>query len=287
VYCDTCEVTKPTIKRTFFDKLPPLLLFSLRRFDFANRQAAKLNSRCTFPMRLNMKPYTYEEKEDAEYTYELRGVLVHTGEEQRGHYYALAQDHEEQGSDSYGRWFKFDDHEVSMIGKGSFGGGEVVESIFHDAVMLFYERCDKQQAMEDKEKGGEEKEMQQAMEQLVSKAAAAAPAATEPAATVSVEEAAPAAAVPAAVVSVGEAAPVAVRLARASRRKSRRTEKRESDDASSAGTEHEDVDGYVTGVNIKDDRPVGFTLCLYLHVLSLCLIRLVRTTCRAFLACLR
>ena len=46
--------------RTCLERLPNLLILQLKRFemDYSTMKPAKLNDRCSFPMVLDVKPYT-------------------------------------------------------------------------------------------------------------------------------------------------------------------------------------------------------------------------------------
>ncbi|KAF0685065.1 Aste57867_22993 [Aphanomyces stellatus] len=176
VECELCGEKKAAIRRTCFGALPQLLVLHLKRFDldYQTFETVKLNNRCSFPLHLNMKPYTKEgleassssddtdadaaatsdEPEDEEYAYELRGVLVHAGVAQGGHYYSFILDQ------SVGKWFKYDDEDVSPFDPANieaecFGGMQKRTSswngvnntmemeVFSNALMLFYEKVAK------------------------------------------------------------------------------------------------------------------------------------------------
>ncbi|KAH9155126.1 hypothetical protein AeRB84_002882 [Aphanomyces euteiches] len=165
VECELCGEKKAAIRRTCFGALPQLLVLHLKRFDldYATFETVKLNNRCSFPLHLNMKPYTKEGLEaqaedtevdisdDSNYSYELRGVLVHAGVAQGGHYYSFILDQ------TVGKWFKYDDEDVSPFDPANieaecFGGMQKRTSswngvnntmemeVFSNALMLFYEK---------------------------------------------------------------------------------------------------------------------------------------------------
>ena len=180
---------QPTLSRACFGDLPNLFVIALNRFelDYETWETVKRNDRVEFPMVLNMEPYTkeYIEANDAnkstrmesspsrvsradsndfstlnnKYAYRLRGVVIHKGIAQGGHYYSLGRvpDNEDDGGD--GKWYKFDDESVtpfpvSKLGDEAFGGYETrsygrqwnnngmqehkVEKM-HNATILFYE----------------------------------------------------------------------------------------------------------------------------------------------------
>ena len=52
----------------------------------------KINSRLEFPNQLNLKPYmvdTIQENDENDYQYTLKGIVVHTGTADFGHYYSF------------------------------------------------------------------------------------------------------------------------------------------------------------------------------------------------------
>ena len=173
VECELCCTKKAAIRRMCFGTLPHTLILHLKRFDldFTTFETVKLNNRCAFPLTLNMKPYTKEgiaqvekknkkddmeqdEEEDVleeEYEYELKGVLVHSGVAQGGHYYSFICDRES------GKWSKFDDEDVTPFDPANieaecYGGMQTRTTSWHgvnntmememfsNALMLFYDR---------------------------------------------------------------------------------------------------------------------------------------------------
>ncbi|CCI44983.1 unnamed protein product [Albugo candida] len=94
---------------------------------------------------------------DPQFLYGLKGILVHSGVAQGGHYYSFIYDNESE------RWFRYDDEEVipfdpSKIEEECFGGvqrrswhgsGNPVDvEVFSNALMLFYEKKMPGQSME-------------------------------------------------------------------------------------------------------------------------------------------
>jgi len=217
------------VRRTCLSQLPNILVLHLKRFDldYNTFQTVKLNNRCSFPTRLNMKPYTKAgmEARDAElqnnndeedevdpessslesptrrtrqsgssipasspksadgssfssptlvhqhsntsstnkslqqndddveddsndFLYDLRGVLVHSGGSQSGHYYSFSKD------SITNEWYKFDDDEVTSwnpdeMEKECFGGKYKIQrpnnkfitrDLTANALMVFYDK---------------------------------------------------------------------------------------------------------------------------------------------------
>lgn len=218
VECELCATKKAAVRRTCFGVLPNFLILHLKRFDldYTTFETVKLNNRCSFPMNLNMKPYTKagieeleassgsqddsvtdedvaseegstasddfmgevdgkettvappaspssnkqpparasdgaekESKLDPNFEYRLKGILVHSGVAQGGHYYSFIYDHVSE------KWFKFDDEDVSPFDPANieaecFGGVQrrswhgssnaMEMEVFSNALMLFYEK---------------------------------------------------------------------------------------------------------------------------------------------------
>lgn len=86
---------------------------------------------------------------DPDYEYRLKGILVHSGVAQGGHYYSFIYDHVSE------KWFKFDDEDVTPFDPANieaecFGGVQrrswhgssnaMEMEVFSNALMLFYEK---------------------------------------------------------------------------------------------------------------------------------------------------
>eukprot|EP01029_Cantina_marsupialis_P022610 TRINITY_DN5523_c0_g1_i1.p1 TRINITY_DN5523_c0_g1~~TRINITY_DN5523_c0_g1_i1.p1 ORF type:complete len:1765 (-),score=588.41 TRINITY_DN5523_c0_g1_i1:169-5421(-) len=162
VFCDECNEKKDTLRRTCFGELPNVLCLHLKRFDldYTTFETVKLNSRCEFPMELNMKQYSKEGLDildalnggertpeieeilnDPDYAYDLCGMIIHLGVAQGGHYYSIIKDRTND------QWYKFDDDNVTPflethIPNHAFGGstGSSRYQSNKNALMLFYER---------------------------------------------------------------------------------------------------------------------------------------------------
>ena len=174
--CDHCEAKVRAVRRVCLKHLPNYLIFALRRFefDFETMNRVKLNDFCEFPLEIDLEPYTQEgldrtekEKErdkslskdpvprrynDDYYHYKLRGVVIHAGTAECGHYYSYIQD-------KLQKWFEFNDiwvreFDTANIPDECFGGEEKFSWSSHfnnvqntgirekcgNAYLLFYER---------------------------------------------------------------------------------------------------------------------------------------------------
>lgn len=175
--CDHCEAKVRAVRRVCIKHLPNHLIIALRRFefDFDSMTRMKLNDFCEFPIEIDMEPYTQEgieryekEKEkilnkdvlvppkkfnDDYYNYKLRGIVIHAGTAESGHYYSYINDLVNN------KWFEFNDIWVKEFNPNDipdecFGGEEKFSwsSVFTNspntgirekcgnAYLLFYER---------------------------------------------------------------------------------------------------------------------------------------------------
>ncbi|KAE9553311.1 hypothetical protein FO519_003477 [Halicephalobus sp. NKZ332] len=134
-FCEICKEKVTCVKRMCVKKLPPFLVFQLKRFDMDwNRNSpVKFFDYFDFPMTLDMEPYTTAgveknenqsncsnvsncdtneiscEVEQDSTIYKLRGVVVHSGEANGGHYYSFISEKKEGKQ----FWYRFDDTEVT------------------------------------------------------------------------------------------------------------------------------------------------------------------------------
>ncbi|XP_037075311.1 probable ubiquitin carboxyl-terminal hydrolase FAF-X, partial [Pollicipes pollicipes] len=178
-HCDKCNRKVDTVKRTCIKKLPSTLCIQLKRFDYdwERECAIKFNDYFEFPRQLDMEPYTVRglariegelidgDPEELTRTvcssYELTGIVVHSGQASGGHYYSYILHKSPDGSR---QWYKFDDYDVSECRmeddeemKTQCFGGEYVGEVFDqmmkrmssrrqkrwwNAYILFYTRTD-------------------------------------------------------------------------------------------------------------------------------------------------
>ena len=175
-HCEKCDTKVAAAKGCCLKTLPNTLIVHLKRFDFDMETflRRKLNDYCTFPMELNLLPYTKDAEElkgkelSAEerhrYEYTLVGVVVHSGTADSGHYYSFIKDRypplleEIANRRSQEKWYQFNDSRVEPFDTNDiegqwFGGSEssynssskkkVVYQRNHSAYMLFYEKRDR------------------------------------------------------------------------------------------------------------------------------------------------
>jgi ubiquitin C-terminal hydrolase len=135
-------------KRCMISSLANTVVIHLKRFefDFTTMQRYKINDSCEFPVTLNFRPWAKPDAEfdDDYYTYDLAGVLVHSGIADAGHYYSYIKDRQT------GQWHEFNDKAVTPFNAANlkeecFGGTSTFSDwqVFaksRNAYMLFYER---------------------------------------------------------------------------------------------------------------------------------------------------
>jgi ubiquitin carboxyl-terminal hydrolase 9/24 len=163
--CERCEGKVSALRRVCIKQLPNVLIVALRRFafDFDSMARLKVNDYCEFPLDLDMEPYTQEglRRRDLAkrghveamklpkeyYQYQLKGIVVHMGTADSGHYYSFIQDRNSRD------WIEFNDSLVKGfnpddIPSEAFGGQErwpsnaatPMKEKFRNAYMLVYER---------------------------------------------------------------------------------------------------------------------------------------------------
>ena len=111
-------------KGVIFTSFPDVLHLQLKRFeyDIHRDMMMKINDRHEFPDVFDAAPYLSEDSDKSEsWTYQLHGVLVHSGDLNAGHYYAFIK----PGKDGW--FYKFDDDKVTKatsreVLEDNFGG---------------------------------------------------------------------------------------------------------------------------------------------------------------------
>lgn len=102
-FCSKCNEKRDSVKRCCIKDLPETLICHLKRFEFdlESLRKVKVNDKFEYPLELNLREYTVEgidelkqeldqpERDESYYNYKLRGVLVHMGTAESGHYYSI------------------------------------------------------------------------------------------------------------------------------------------------------------------------------------------------------
>ena len=147
IECELCGQRVTTESRQQLQHLPNLLFLSLRRFnyDMQAQRRYKINSYCEFPELLDLTSVAAEVDCPKDYyQYQLRGVVVHFGMAEAGHYYSLIRG-------KSGNWIKMDDTQVTDFNVKDLAAeayGEKEEVVYKgeklhlgkSAYMLVYER---------------------------------------------------------------------------------------------------------------------------------------------------
>ena len=147
IFCPECNKKFPAVKSQNFKKLPRMLIFVLKRFEFNydTMTKVKINDYYEFPLELDMSKYISEDNNKDPYLnkYKLKSVLVHMGKCEEGHYYAYIKTKNEQ-------WYEFNDTQVRPFdiaflkeeaygGKEEYSSGQINEKN-RSAYLLFYEK---------------------------------------------------------------------------------------------------------------------------------------------------
>ena len=142
INCEKCGGAQRSYSRQQVQILPKILICSLRRFeyDLVKGLRQKLNDRFAFPHSLDFRPYcTRQDLPSDYYQYRLKGVALHIGLAEAGHYYSIVKEGE--------KWLKCDDevvtdYEIAELPKEAFGGGNERSGLNFDpcAYLLLYER---------------------------------------------------------------------------------------------------------------------------------------------------
>ncbi|XP_028827085.1 ubiquitin carboxyl-terminal hydrolase 34 isoform X3 [Denticeps clupeoides] len=178
--CSQCGKKVRAEKRACFKKLPRILSFNTMRYTFnmVTMMKEKVNTHFSFPLRLDMTPYTEDflmakgdrkdgfgeagvSKAAESYEYDLIGVTVHTGTADGGHYYSFIRDIVNPHAYKNNKWYLFNDAEVKPFDSAQLAsecfGGEMTTKTYdsvtdkfmdfsfektHSAYMLFYKRVE-------------------------------------------------------------------------------------------------------------------------------------------------
>ena len=161
IFCQSCNKKIPAIKHQSFKILPRTLIFVLKRFEFNynTMTKTKINDYYEFPIEFDMTNYTFDylhNKENYDRSknnnmYKLKGVVVHSGNSEGGHYYSFIYD------DDSKNWFEFNDisvrnFNIDNLKQEAFGGFENIINfntkkeekvvLNRNAYLLFYEKID-------------------------------------------------------------------------------------------------------------------------------------------------
>ena len=155
LYCEKYDSKIRVKKKTWLSQhMPETLLVMLKRFEYDGQTFTrhKLNDFFEFPLELNLGKWVNLPADEglslidepSKFTYRLKGVIVHSGTSEFGHYYSFIRIGE--------KWIEFNDTKVSefnltpenlkkeWFGADSDGGMFPFTSTSKSAYMLFYEK---------------------------------------------------------------------------------------------------------------------------------------------------
>lgn len=121
--CDACGCKSDARKTQCLRELPPILNFSLQRFeyDWMRDDRVKITDDFAYPLTINMSPYLEstlmkggDGRDDQEHIYDLYSVVIHNGSAHAGHYHAYIRD-----TTGEGNWNFHKDGEVSSSAEAS------------------------------------------------------------------------------------------------------------------------------------------------------------------------
>lgn len=115
--CPGCHQSRSAVKKLDISKLPPILVIHLKRFyadgSTALSRYSKKHNYVSFPLKnLDLSPYLTRSEKNSRKMYHLYAVSNHYGTMDSGHYTAFCR------NPFLSRWFKFDDHQVSLMDSG-------------------------------------------------------------------------------------------------------------------------------------------------------------------------
>ncbi|KAM3435866.1 hypothetical protein NHJ13734_005366 [Beauveria thailandica] len=124
-------------KGVIFNSFPDVLNLQLKRFeyDIQRDMMMKINDRYEFPDVFDAAPYLNDDADRSEpWTYQLHGVLVHSGDLNAGHYYAFIKPNKD------GWFYKYDDDKVTKatlreVLEENYGGEERIPNGYARAPM--------------------------------------------------------------------------------------------------------------------------------------------------------
>ena len=156
IHCPECDKKVPAIKSQNFKTLPRIFMFVLKRFEYnyQTMKKIKINDYYEFPLILDMNKYTEEyinnNENQTDNKYELKSIIIHTGDCDNGHYCSFILDEESK------EWYEFNDiniqkFNINNLDKEAFGKKEIINEKGNNkeienkknAYMVFYEKINK------------------------------------------------------------------------------------------------------------------------------------------------
>lgn len=137
-YVHLTETNSDVYKITRIKKVPEVLVFRLKRFeyDMNTGNKVKINSKFEFSQEINIKTML-DQPQDM--IYKLQGIVLHSGVVQSGHYTSLIK--------LDGKWVKFNDKTTSYVTETEVKTDSIGYSST-SAYILFYVRSDEKQEIQ-------------------------------------------------------------------------------------------------------------------------------------------
>ncbi|KAE8678665.1 Ubiquitin carboxyl-terminal hydrolase 26 [Hibiscus syriacus] len=136
-FCESCNTRVDASRSIKLRTLPDVLNFQLKRYDFLQKTTSKkkITSVFSFPGKLDMRE-RLSKPSRVELIYDLSAVLIHKGTATNsGHYIAHIKD------ENTGKWWEFDDENVSNLGHHPFGEGSSTSNTKSDRTGPVHSSC--------------------------------------------------------------------------------------------------------------------------------------------------
>ena len=135
--CDNCNNKVKLKKSTIISSLPNILVLHLKKMEYNNQgELEKIDSKFDFPLELNLKKYCSENNSvnDNYFKYNLKGINIHKGSANGGHYISLIKIPKEEN-----KWYLFDDSFIEEYNIEKYNEDFNKEGNNDSAYILFYE----------------------------------------------------------------------------------------------------------------------------------------------------
>ena len=101
--CEKCQNSTCALRKCYFEHLPDIVVFQLKRFLGTGRKSRRDNTPIDIPLTLSLQSLENKDKEEL---YELRSISNHAGTLSFGHYTAIGKRNEQ--------WYSFNDSSVCV-----------------------------------------------------------------------------------------------------------------------------------------------------------------------------
>lgn len=126
--CYNCKSNVEATKDMSVFKCPEFITLHLKRFDFSKTKTHKLTNFISYPTKLNLRPYTVKEISKKPLWYNLKTIIVHSGQlADMGHYYCYVKDENNN-------WYLMNDEKVERV--------TLREVLKQEAYILIYENAE-------------------------------------------------------------------------------------------------------------------------------------------------